>query len=192
MCPSPTLAQGPSPTWKNPRLMMDVLGNPPTIRQSSLGSGPGWGDTALDKVQRKAQAGAPHSKNRMWGGGMANLPNPDLCLLLAKLLPDPRPPAPAMGAQGHTSSLLPVQWSLPLYSWSLLGQVTVPAWKKPISLSACQKWEMAELVGSGEAGAWSHRSVPSPGATGPDRGDFNLWGPSSFPDSAVQPERRCH
>lgn len=63
-----TLAQGPSPAWKNPRSTLSIL------VQGSLGNGPGWGDTALDEVQRKAHAGAPHSKKQEVGWGHCHLP----------------------------------------------------------------------------------------------------------------------
>lgn len=162
-------------------------GTLPTVLQSSLGSGPGWGDTALDKVQRKAHAGGPHSKNRMWGGGMADFPNPDLCLLLAKLLPDPQPLAPAMGAQGLSrNGPCPVLMAP-------AGSGHWPSLEKPhqaVCLSGAEN-------GRGGGLGWGRSMVPlccpqPPMPEGQTQENLQSLGPASFPDNAVQPERRCH
>lgn len=89
----------------------------------------------------------PHiSKTGCGVGGMADFPNSDLCLFLAKLFPNPQPPAPAMGAQGHTSSFLTVQeWSLPCphgpcWVRPLAQPGKTPADRLPVGSGKRQRW----------------------------------------------------
>lgn len=129
------------------------------------------------------------------GWGPCDLPILIPLLLLAKLLPDSPTPAPSCGGTGTHLISLDCPGIVPTLSpWPLLDQDTGPAWKKPIKLFCLLGAESGRggRLGGGEWRAHGHPvSYPGSDATGPDTGDSAISGPSSFPDSAVQPGRRC-
>lgn len=128
-CPSPTLAQGPGPAWKNPNSFHPRAGFP--WEWAWVGSGcPGrsprestcWGHTPP-----KTGSGV---------GALQTSPH-DLPLLLAKLLSNPQLPSTGRGGSGTHLIAPDCPGMLPALSpGSLLGQPTGPAWKNPIGLPA--------------------------------------------------------
>lgn len=135
--PSPTLAQGPGPAWKNPRLMLGSAGVP-------LGLGLGGETLAWTKSKGKNMLG-PIPKTGCDVRALLTSPFPASTCFWLKLLPAPCPPA--MGAQGHTSS--PLEWSLPWTHGHC--RVRPPAQPGKILIrpdpSACGEWKVAEEVG---------------------------------------------
>lgn len=178
--PSPTLAQGPGPAWKNPRLMLGSAGVP-------LGLGLGGETLAWTKSKGKNMLG-PIPKTGCDVEGTADLPIPSLHLLLAKAAPCPLPPG--HGGSAHTSS--PLEWALPWMHGHC--RVRPPAQPGKILIrpdpSARGEWKVAEVVGwaggGGGHGAHGHPVLsPVPDITGPDTGDSTISG--AHPSSQTAP-----
>lgn len=146
MCPSATLAQGPSPAWKNPRLMPGSTGVP-------LGLGLGWGQRP-GHSPKESTCWGPFEKQDV-GGGPRRPPHPQPPPAPGKVAPCPLPPAPSHGDSG--THLISPGMVPALSSWPLPGQATSPAWKKTHQTRPVCLWgvESSRRGGLGWGGVWS-------------------------------------
>lgn len=87
MCPSATLAQGPSPAWKNPRLMPGSTGVP-------LGLGLGWGTAARTQSKGKHVLGPIRKTGCGWGSPPTSPPPTSTCSWQSCSLPPAPCPQP--------------------------------------------------------------------------------------------------
>lgn len=165
MCPSPSLAQGPRPGWKKPRLMLGHSGEPPPR------AGLPWewvqaGRHCPGQSPRKVHAGAPDSKKTGCGVGMLlTSPSPtytcswQTCSLTLTSSPSHGGPGTHLispGCPGTVPALSP---------WPMLGQDASPAWKnpvRPICLWGVENGRGGGLGGREVESPWLPHTIPSP------------------------------